>query len=292
MQSPQISGPPSPAIRAIFNATRVLVSDLPSSILVNGGLDTRPLVSRLALDLVRNSREDGLDVSSRDKEHQRRSLRAPTLRTRSSDAYASGQLVEHNVPNPAPVFSKVSAHQATTSLGQALSSSSTGSSRPQLSKPPPGPTNKVARMGAATFGRLTAVALMPALIGRSSEGGHGLPSSSPAVYASGSLTGGLDSKATGGATSSPSDPVTTAPRPPGTGTVELESIVPQLARPPTLLLAKLHGSSLSSPDFKPRLPYVQANTGATRFVGAGDKEPLTDRYGFIYVSCLVLFGLF
>ena len=66
----------------------------------------------------------------------------------------------------------------------------------------------------------------------------------------------------------------TAPQP-RTGTVELESIIPSLSRPPTLLLSR---SSLSSPSFRPSIHHV----AATRFIRDNDKPPLTDRYGFIY----------
>ncbi|CAK5280556.1 unnamed protein product [Mycena citricolor] len=47
------------SLQAIVNATRVMTSD-PASILADQGLDTGPLISRLALELVKNARDEGL----------------------------------------------------------------------------------------------------------------------------------------------------------------------------------------------------------------------------------------
>ncbi|KAI0696448.1 rab-GTPase-TBC domain-containing protein [Cytidiella melzeri] len=58
---PDTKQPQSTSIRAIVNATRVMTSD-PASILLDHGHDIGELVSRLAYELVRNSRDEGLDV--------------------------------------------------------------------------------------------------------------------------------------------------------------------------------------------------------------------------------------
>ena len=272
---------PSPSIRAIFHATRVLVSDSPASILVNSGADAAALVARLALELIRNAREEGLNVRDRDKE-SRKTSDAP-LRVLSSvpDGHASAwQDRGFSIPVSAlATFNKASTLEAATSLGQALSSARESTSTVSTAQP--------SAKGLNTFGRLAAGSLISALMKRSSDHNVSInksiaqgvphPGSIPAPV---STNMGAPSVLPVG--SSSGEHPTTTPRA-RTGTVELESLVPELARPPTLLLSKPHGSSLSSPNFKPVLPYAQASTGATRFLSVG-WEPLTDRYGFIYVS--------
>lgn len=293
------SGSHSPAIRAIFTATRVLIADMPSSILINQGLDTSPLISQLALNLIKNARQEGLNIDVRDRERgggrgtsrasgSRSAGAPPILRSPSTDTQLSRQSSSYNTM-PAPVFSQVSSSEATASLGQALSgvkSRTKGSGRSNAS---PGGSSMVARAsaGAATLGRFAASSLMPTLARKPSD--RNLPSED------GSGPGANGTNASSHPSSGPAElqSATQLPRPAGTGTVELESIIPEVSRPPTLLLARMHGSSISSPSFKPRLPHAVGQTTAgasvaSRFVRTGEddrmKEPLTDRYGFIYVG--------
>lgn len=64
--------------------------------------------------------------------------------------------------------------------------------------------------------------------------------------------------------------------------VALESIIPAIAKPPTQYLARTY-TSLVSPDFKP--PSSFGGFSGDRFATRQDtdgKEPITDRYGFVY----------
>ncbi|KAF9007375.1 rab-GTPase-TBC domain-containing protein [Cyathus striatus] len=65
-------------LRAIANATRVMTSD-PSSILADQGQDTGPLIKQLAMELIKNARDEGIDFRERPRE-RREPLPTPTLK--------------------------------------------------------------------------------------------------------------------------------------------------------------------------------------------------------------------
>ncbi|OSC96319.1 TBC-domain-containing protein [Trametes coccinea BRFM310] len=70
--SAQDEKPPQGAsLRAIVQATRVMTSD-PSSILADQGRETSPVIAQMAFELVRNAREEKLDVRERPKEKKER----------------------------------------------------------------------------------------------------------------------------------------------------------------------------------------------------------------------------
>lgn len=64
------------ALRAIVNATRVMTAD-PTSVLDDGGHHTGDLVSRLAYDLVRNTRDQGVAFRERPRERPRPRVSLP-----------------------------------------------------------------------------------------------------------------------------------------------------------------------------------------------------------------------
>ena len=80
-----------------------------------------------------------------------------------------------------------------------------------------------------------------------------------------------------------SDASNSEPLPPPS--VELSSIVPDEARPPTVLLSRQNLGSffMSSKVGRGRL------STASRFKNNGDEPPLTDRYGFICERCVLVF---
>ncbi|KAF8340494.1 rab-GTPase-TBC domain-containing protein [Cantharellus anzutake] len=243
-----------PHLHAIFNATRVLANELPSSILVNQAQNTSPVVSQLALRLVKNAREEGLNITA---------ARPPKSISSSPGPYLNTTLLSTAILSPS------SGHgaSASESLGKALASSSSAS-RPRghgqstvKAKLPPSITRLVNSAGLGGSN----VTSRP---GTTSSEGTAEPVAKKSNGAE-TLASNTPSSALGGPVIQPARPA---------GTVELESIIPQISQPPTLLLAKLHGSSLSSPNFRPTFPY--ANASATRF--SSREHPLTDRYGFIY----------
>ena len=53
--------PQGTSLRAVVHATRLMTSD-PSSVLADQGRETSPVIAQMAFELVRNAREDGLEL--------------------------------------------------------------------------------------------------------------------------------------------------------------------------------------------------------------------------------------
>ncbi|KAI0833838.1 TBC-domain-containing protein [Trametes gibbosa] len=69
--APDEKPPQGSSLRAIVQATRVMTSD-PNSILADQGRETSPTIAQLAFELVRNAREDNLELRDRPKEKKER----------------------------------------------------------------------------------------------------------------------------------------------------------------------------------------------------------------------------
>ncbi|CDO75118.1 hypothetical protein BN946_scf185010.g43 [Trametes cinnabarina] len=67
--------PQGASLRAIVQATRVMTSD-PGSILADQGRETSPVIAQMAFELVRNAREEKLDVRERPKDKKERNIMA------------------------------------------------------------------------------------------------------------------------------------------------------------------------------------------------------------------------
>lgn len=78
-------------------------------------------------------------------------------------------------------------------------------------------------------------------------------------------------------------PNSTAPK---TGTVELDSIIPADAKPPTLYLSRTYTSSVADPSFRPSVfPSAPSRFSAKASSTSRLLELQTDRFGFIYDVC-------
>ncbi|KZP00539.1 TBC-domain-containing protein [Calocera viscosa TUFC12733] len=214
-------------VQAIFNATRVMTSD-PGSILIERGEGASSLVKKLAMNLVKNAREEGLTVN--------------TARTPAKQAPTPGR------PRPSV--------EALTALA-----------------PPPASAEKPTAANHTSHPADDAAAILRSALAASSKGLRGAMTGLT-VSSSASKTQRVASTAEGSVQGQQLQ--APAPQPPRPGTVELESIIPETAKPPTLFLANSSKSFIASPSFKPSLSKVSA----TRF--ARMSEALTDRYGFIY----------
>ncbi|KAG8885655.1 hypothetical protein FRB97_000098 [Tulasnella sp. 331] len=247
-------------LRAIFNSTRIMTSD-PNSILVDhggsSGQGAGELVSRLAMMLIKNAREEGLNV---DGHRDRR---------RGDDGGSSIYDPSIELPPTAPF----------KSLGRSNSvgAANTLSSRKVFTPP------KLTLSASKSNNRMSSMAafaspLLGAFSSKSSRAIDKPMAASGSGYLSSTVTGPLP------LSSGPSTAVfptnTLPPLRPG-GTVELESIHPALSRPPTLFLKR---SALSSATFKPNFPHSTASRfSMPNSDGVRDQQPLlTDRYGFIY----------
>ncbi|KAG8980997.1 hypothetical protein FRC05_003896 [Tulasnella sp. 425] len=247
--------PPQPPshLRAIFNSTRIMTND-PGSILVDGGRETGDLVRRLAMELVKNAREGGLQVDDVRPGAPRH--RPPSDSGTPEDRDAGGTVKAVVSPSNATGMT------AAASLGQALSGPSTKTPRKVASRP--ARVSSVAAMASPIISAFSRPSRRNTLvINAASAPVSAAPPPTPVV---------------------PQIP-TNAPQQPRAGTVELESIIPALAKPPTLFLAR---SSLSSPSFKPKFPHSTASRFSVISNSSRDGEHsadqplLTDRYGFIY----------
>lgn len=220
----------------------------PNSILVDKER-TGELVSRLAMNLVTKAREEGLEIHDVRSGPSRSRFASET---ESLDDEGRGGTVKAIVTSPS-----AAGMTAAASLGQVMGGppSATFHSRPKSSR--------VSNMAALASPLLGAFSKAP----RSAI----TPSSSATPI-------------------HPAPPTATLPVPqpntpakPRAGTVELESIIPALAKPPTLFLAR---SSLASPSFRPSFPHSTASRFTVNSAGsdgaAPSEQPQTDRYGFIY----------
>ncbi|TFK50175.1 TBC-domain-containing protein [Heliocybe sulcata] len=83
------------SLRAIVHATRIMTSD-PRSIIVDSGSDAGPLVSQLAMELVRNARDQALTLREKPKEKkgQRRLDGDPVSRPKSALSNRSASAAE------------------------------------------------------------------------------------------------------------------------------------------------------------------------------------------------------
>lgn len=92
------------SIRAIVNATRVMTGD-PASVLVDQGRDTSPLISKLALELIRNARDQRLDIRepAKPKIQRTRSRRNTTLSPVSTELEDTSSPTTPNPRSPATV---------------------------------------------------------------------------------------------------------------------------------------------------------------------------------------------
>ncbi len=213
----------------------------PGSILVSNGTAAGALVSKLAMDLVTRAREDGLDL------HESRFLtvshkeKIPSSSEAQDDA-DNGATLKGILINPGE------GHSAATSLGQALVRQ-TSKKRKPADRPP-----SLATPLLGAFSRTL----------RSTAAGRPQLVEPPASASQGSM-----------------QPFAIPVTPKRPGTVEMESIIPALAKPPTLFLSR---SSLASPTFRPTFPRSTASRFSVNGTkdSSGKAQPLTDRYGFIY----------
>ncbi|KAG8914153.1 hypothetical protein FRC01_004198, partial [Tulasnella sp. 417] len=247
--------PPRPPshLRAIFNSTRIMTND-PGSILVDGGREAGDLVQRLAMELVKNAREGGLQIDDMRPSASR--ARPPSESGTPEDRDAGGT-VKAVVAAP-----NATGLTAAASLGQALAGPSTKTPRRVATRP--ARVSSVAAMASPLISAFSRPSRKNTLsINAAPAPVSAAPPPTPVV---------------------PQNPTNTAQQP-RAGTVELESIIPALAKPPTLFLAR---SSLSSPSFRPKFPHSTASRFSVISNSSRDGEHstdqplLTDRYGFIY----------
>jgi hypothetical protein len=233
-------------LRAIANATRVMTSD-PGSILADQGRDTGPLVAKLAMELIKNARDEAIIFDERPKD------RKDTKHDYSPDlAEKSGPMVT--------LSPGIGSADAATSLNRALAGQaeivrkSRSATIMQSKKSPAFPS---------PFGMFMAQQQQrkPSSIGDKNPGGQGNDTTTSPIPS-----------ATVTNTISPNRKIAFVP---------LESIIPAKAKPPTQYLSRTY-TPLTSRDFRFTIPLPQSASKYTIYHDDKNQRPLTDRYGFMY----------
>jgi len=244
--------PQGASLRAIAHATRVMTND-PGSILVDQGREARPLIHQLAFELVQNAREERISFRE-----------LPKLRDRAErkDKRAEGgqQVIAR------ATLTAVEGAEVTASLARALTTQ--GEARKTKVRK--------ATLMAASFTTPIFGALMSQ------------PRRNVAVVAEGATKINNDQGFV--ASRLHPNPVSAQHAAPKPRSVPLESIIPAIAKPPTQYLSRRY-TPLTAPDFHVAIPPPNAASRFGVYLDKESKQPLTDRYGFIYDVCLYDFLL-
>ncbi|KAJ7871591.1 rab-GTPase-TBC domain-containing protein [Mycena leptocephala] len=270
------------SLRAIANATRVMTTD-PGSVLADPH-GTGELVKRLAMELVRRARDEG--VVFREVGRGRRGgteFDAYSAYAASgsgggegnNNAASSGMLATLSPPPAA------SPHEMVLTLSRALGSAGVASEGGFKGK------NRKGSGGKSTVKSILSSAspapLFAGLLGGGGAGrrrGHrGREASSASSTAEGQTRSTAGSEA-------PAVAETIKARQDKGPSVPLESIIPFTAKPPTEYLSRTY-TPLTARDFgvsgRFSIPLPVPSAATARYsVDGKNMEPLTDRYGFVY----------
>jgi hypothetical protein len=233
--------PQGSSLTAIIHATRVMTSD-PRSILMETGSEIDGLIARLALQLVRNAREEAIELREKSKEKRdKRYERPPTSDFSPKVALITPEGVD-----------------AAQTLNQTLA------------------IHTDVRKTRVRHGKGTASMLTSPLIG--SFFAQQTKKLTGVVDAVQGITSVVHEASSSGPTAPGMNAVSNASKP---GSVPLESIVPVSAMPPTQYLSKTY-TPITSRDFRPPVPLSNAATRFSVYYDDRNQQPLTDRFGFMY----------
>lgn len=226
---------------AIIHATRVMTSD-PRSILIETESETDGLIARLAFQLVKNVREEGIELRERPKEkREKRYDRPQTLELSPKVALITPEGAD-----------------AAQTLNQALA------------------IHTDTRKMRGRHGKGTVSMLSSPLIG--SFFAQQTKKLTGVVDAVHGITGTVQEPSLSGPNAPGMNAVSNTSKP---GSVPLESIIPVSAMPPTQYLSKTY-TPITARDFRPPMPLSNAATRFSAYYDDKDQQPLTDRFGFMY----------
>lgn len=236
-------------LRAIANATRVMTSD-PGSVLADQGRDTGPLVAKLAMELIKNARDEAVMFHERPKDRK-------DIKLDHSPDFAEKS-------NPMVTLSPgIGTTDAAASLNRALAGQAESVRKSnklrsatimQSMKSPPFSSPFTTFMSQPQQRK-------PSNMGDKNPGGQGQDTSASPIPS-----------ATATNTTSPIRKIAFVP---------LESIIPAKAKPPTQYLSRTY-TPLTSRDFRFTIPLPQSASKYTIYHDDKNQRPLTDRYGFMY----------
>ncbi|PPQ73760.1 hypothetical protein CVT26_011878 [Gymnopilus dilepis] len=269
--SPPVQLRQGATLRAIANATRVMSSD-PSSILADQGRDTGPLIQRLAMELIKNARDEGVTFHDRPLKDRKDPRGAAADNVPSSDgADRAGNMgVVGTLTSP-----NLGTTDAAMTLHRALAGAQSDATRKAKGKTP-NKSRAASIMQQVAGSPAFASPLFGSLMGQQSRKAS---SAASGTYASGA---GADTASTSSSgarvTPSTSGPISSVNRK-KPSSVPLESIIPDTSKPPTQYLSRTY-TPLTSRDFRFSIPLPQSASRYTIY--HDDHRPLTDRYGFMY----------
>ena len=238
-------------LRAIAHATRVMTSD-PSSILADQGGETGSLISKLALELVKNARDEGVVFREKTKEKKEKNM----------ERVHSGEQIIRPALSRA-TFSSAEGGDAALTLNRALTAQTEGGRKSAKSKP----TSLMSTpFTSPLFGSFISQQQrkITAVIDGATQKANSTHESS--------------SNSRANPNSAPPQPTV---RKSGAGSVPLESIIPDTAKPPTQYLSRTY-TPLTARDFRFSIPLPNAASRFTVYHDDENQQPLTDRYGFMY----------
>ncbi|KAJ8453820.1 hypothetical protein ONZ45_g19555 [Pleurotus djamor] len=230
------------SLRAIVNATRVMTSD-PASILADQGRETGPLIARLAYELVRNTRDEGIVFKDKPKDKKDKTKE----KADSSDG-----------TNPVATMSSVQGADIASTLSKALGAQPESSRRVKsrnASLLPVSPPFASPLFGAF----IPQTSRKPPVAGNAQA-----PSNTTATNATQNAANVA--------------PVANNKK---SSSVPLESIIPAMSKPPTQYLSREY-TSLTSRDFHFSIPLPHSASRFSIYQQEHSQTPLTDRYGFMY----------
>ena len=237
-------------LRAIANATRVMTSD-PGSVLADQGRDTGPLVAKLAMDLIKNARDEAIMFHERPKD------RKDTKHDNSPDLTEKlGPIVT--------LSPGIGSADAATSLNRALAGQAENVRKSNKLRSATIMQSKKSPSFASPFGTFMAQQQQqrkPSNTGDKNPGGQGHDTPASPIP-----------NATASNTTSPNQKIAFVP---------LESIIPAKAKPPTQYLSRTY-TPLTSRDFRFTIPLPQSASKYTIYHDDKNQRPLTDQYGFMY----------
>ncbi|KII84372.1 hypothetical protein PLICRDRAFT_362645 [Plicaturopsis crispa FD-325 SS-3] len=235
--------PQGSSLRAIVHATRLMTSNS-ASILVDPDSDANPLISTLALELVRRARDDGVVFREPPKERRERKVEERIgERQDAKGTLSSGSDVDAaTVLNRALATQRNSAHKQKS---RTVSLMNTPFASPLFGSFATQQQRKVSQ-------RVDA------------NGAHQSIPSTPTARVNGNPAPSL------------------APARKPASSVPLESIIPAMAKPPTQYLSRTY-TPLTSRDFQFSIPLpANAASRVSIYRNEQNHQPLTDRYGFMY----------
>ena len=215
----------------------------PASILADQGTETGPLIARLAMELIRNARDNGIDFRERPKDRKER----PAIQqTEASEKVG-----------PTATFSPTEKGEAAMTLSRALGSFAEGTRKPRM--------------------KVNALLSTPSSFASPLFGSLMTHTRRVSVVNDTTPAQAVTREATNSRSVTSAQPSAG----PKNASVPLESIIPATSQPPTHYLSRSY-TPLTSRNFRFSIRLPHSASKFSIYHDDENQKPLTDRYGFMY----------